>query len=478
MKLLGIRICEHDSNFSYFDGEKVHYLKTERKYQIKHHGVNHLQEWEQIIFEQWNINSKVLDEIAIVFDPWLYDLSTREDWFYPSIEIDFPANCKVTRLNHHYAHHLSCFPLCDSINLNGVVMDGFGDYDRCWSVFRNNKLISEGSVKQNGSIGLEMSEIGKHFDLQGHYLDIAGKIMSLQSYGNIDQELINFLKKFKIEETGHIFNIYYGLDKSKQDWLRTIHEYTADILIEFMKRFFSKNEVFCFSGGVALNVCWNTKIKKYFKNIIIPPHCGDEGLSLGALEYLRIKHNLPKLKLDNFPYCQSDEQPSIPPNISLIKKTSELLKQQKIIGWYQGNGEIGPRALGNRSILADPRDREMKNKVNKIKKREDFRPFGSSTINKSYNRSDYMLFAYPINSKKYPAIAHVDNTCRHQTLYNSSLFKDLIEQFYVDTECDTLLNTSLNINGKPIASHKSNALDILNNSELDGLVFGNELYLK
>ena len=130
--------------------------------------------------------------------------------------------------------------------------------------------------------------------------------MSLQSYGNIDQKLINFLKKFKIEETGHIFNIYYGLDKSKQDWLRTIHEYTADILIEFMKRFFSKNEVFCFSGGVALNVCWNTKIKKYFKNIIIPPHCGDEGLSLGALEYLRIKHNLPKLKLDNFPYCQSD----------------------------------------------------------------------------------------------------------------------------------------------------------------------------
>jgi carbamoyltransferase len=123
MKLLGIRICEHDSNFSYFDGSKVSYLKTERKYQIKHHGVQDLHIWKDIIYEEWGIRTKDLNEIAIVFDPWHHNLNTRDESFFPSKHIDFPVDCKTTRVNHHYAHHLSCWPLIK----NGICIDVFGD---------------------------------------------------------------------------------------------------------------------------------------------------------------------------------------------------------------------------------------------------------------------------------------------------------------------------------------------------------------
>lgn len=481
MKLLGLRICEHDSNISYFNGDKVFYLKTERKFQIKHHGINDLYQWENIIFEQWGIKSKDLDEIAIVFDPWHHNLSCREDSFFPSKKIEFPANCKVTRVNHHYAHHLSCWPLIKNpSSYNGICIDGFGDYDKSWTVFIDKKIKEEGSRMKNGSVGLAMDYLGEIFNIQGHGLDSAGKIMSLQSFGKLDYNFLNYLKKYSIKDISFIVNPKYYCDRwdKKLDWLKTVHEYMGAVILNYLLSFFKKEEKFIYTGGVALNVCWNTRIKTIFNNIIIPPHTNDEGLSLGALEFLRLKHNLPHFTIDNFPFCQSDESPSDLPSINLIKKVAELIKNQKIIGWYQGHGEIGPRALGHRSILADPRDYEMKNKINKIKKREEFRPFGCSTIDSEFNKSEFMLYAQSIDIKKYPAVSHVDGTSRHQTVETTGSFKNILYEFKNLTQCGTLLNTSLNVNGKPLASYKKDAVELLQNSSLDGLVYGNELFLK
>ena len=492
MKLLGLRICDHDSNFSYFDGEKVRYLKTERKYQIKHHSVMKNQKykeqgfdwtlWEKIIEEEWGIRSKNLDEIAIVFDPWFYNFNTRNDIFFPSRpEVDFKADCKVTRVNHHWAHHLSCWPLVkDPHKLNGFSYDGFGDYGTIWTLIEQGKCKVRGDA-QYGSIGHLLSETGTYFDVKAYdSLDIAGKLMALQSYGQIDKEFYEFLKQFNIRQVEHIFDVNYYKDRPQPriDWLRTLHQYAGDLLLDYMSKHFKEDEYFCYTGGVALNVNWNTQFRKKFRNIVIPPHPNDDGLSLGALEYLRMKHNLSNFKLDNFPFCQSDESPNEAPSEMVMNKTVELLKNQKIVGWYQGHGEIGPRALGNRSILADPRDKDMREKVNNIKKREKFRPFGCSTINKSFSKSPYMLYADPIDFNKYPAISHVDETCRHQTVENNEVFTQLIQKFYNETNCDVLLNTSLNVNGKPIAAHKKDALELLYTSELDALVYGNDLWIK
>jgi carbamoyltransferase len=492
LKLLGLRICDHDSNFSYFDGEKVNYLKTERKYQFKHHSVMQHQEnkkegydwtlWEKIIEEEWDIRSKDLDEIAIVFDPWFYNFNTRNDIFFPSRpEVDFKADCKVTRVNHHWAHHLSCWPLVkDPHKLNGFSYDGFGDYGTIWTLIEQGKCKVRGDT-QYISIGNSLGSTGVHFDVKAnHNLDLSGKMMALQSYGQIDKEFYEFLKQYSIEQVEHIFDVNYYRDRPQPriDWLRTVHQYAGDLLLDYISKHFKEDEYFCYTGGVALNVNWNTQFRKKFKNIIIPPHPNDDGLSLGALEYLRMEHNLSNFKLDNFPFCQSDESPNEIPSEMVMNKTVELLKNQKIVGWYQGHGEIGPRALGNRSILADPRDKDMREKVNNIKKREEFRPFGCSTINKSFSKSPYMLYADPIDFNKYPAVSHVDGTCRHQTIENNEIFFQLIEKFYNETNCDVLLNTSLNVNGKPIAAHKKDALELLHTSELDALVYGNDLWIK
>ena len=133
--------------------------------------------------------------------------------------------------------------------------------------------------------------------------------------------------------------------------------------------------------------------------------------------------------------------------------------------------------MGNRSILADPREKQMREKINKIKKREEFRPFGCSTINKNFKKDPFMLYAEPIDVNSYPAVAHVDKTSRHQTV-SSGLFYDLITQFYKQTNCDTLLNTSLNINGKPLCYGFSDAFNLFQNSELDAFVYGGQLFLK
>lgn len=478
VKLLGLRVGEHDSNLSYFDGEKVRYIKYERKYQIKHYGHEPINQWEKILEEEWGINSKDLNEVAVVFDPWMYGFDTTNESFFPSISYNnFPASCPVIRVNHHYAHHLSCWPIINNPKkYKGICIDGFGDYDKSWTVFDKDKIIKEGSGFKNGSIGVGMASLGKFFNIEGHDLDIAGKIMSYQSFGKVDLDYLTYLSQYGMEDINQIFNpIYYNYKwKHKINWLKTIHDHLGNVLLDYFTQHFKREEVFLYTGGVALNVCWNTKLREYFKNMIIPPHTSDEGLSLGALEFLRIKHNLPIFNLDNFPFCQNDESPNNLPNQKLIEKTADLLKKQKIIGWYQGNGEIGPRALGHRSILADARDKEMKDKVNLIKKRESYRPFGCSTIDEEFSKSEYMLFADSLKTNKYPAITHIDNTCRHQ---KNGPLKELLKQFRKVTGCGTILNTSLNIAGKPLASSKIDAINILENSKLDGLVYGNELYL-
>ena len=156
-----------------------------------------------------------------------------------------------------------------------------------------------------------------------------------------------------------MFNTVKNVSVNELDWIKTVHEKLGDILVEFFLRYAKEDAIIGYSGGVAQNVIWNTLLKKEFPNIIIPPHSSDEGISLGAIEWLRKYHNLKKINFNNFPYNQSDISVNNITNDNIIK-IANYLAEGKIIGWYQGNGEIGPRALGNRSILMDPRIKDGK----------------------------------------------------------------------------------------------------------------------
>ena len=497
MKLLALRVCEHDSNISYFDGSELYYYKSEREYQVKHHAFKNIWEWQDVIKRLWGINASDIDEIAIVFDPWAYNLPIDKETFFPAVEYKYiPAACKVWRLNHHYAHALSSWMLLENEPDVSIVIDGSGDLDKAWSVFKNNSIIKEGSVDKNGSIGQRVGHLGKDLGIEGtHYLDFAGKLMGLQSFGHIDNGYLDFVQQFDTNSINQLYDNnnwtnykrdYLIANLTSLDMAKTIHTRTGEILVDFFKEFASKDDVIHYAGGVAQNVVWNTELKKHFKNIVIPPHCADDGLSLGAIEWLRRKNNLPKFKLNNFPFIQIDQAPATFPSYETIKKTALLLAEGKTVAWYQGHGEVGPRALGNRSILMNPTIENGKVKINNIKKREQYRPFGASVLSEykeEYFNFDYenpyMLFTSKLKKKGMDCITHVDGTCRFQTVSNDgSPFRLLLEEFNKLTGCPILLNTSLNLAGKPIAAYTDDAKGLFFNSELDCLVIGDELYEK
>ena len=183
---------------------------------------------------------------------------------------------------------------------------------------------------------------------------------------------------------------------------------------------------------------------------------------------------------------QEDEAPNTEPTLDTIYKTAKLLSEGKIVAWYQGHGEVGPRALGHRSILMDPRIPNGKDIINQVKNRESYRPFGASILSeyaKEYFDLDfenpYMLYLGTTQKSNLQSITHIDGTCRAQTVSpNTGVFRTLLEQFFDITGCPVLLNTSLNEAGKPIAGKIQNAMNEFTSKPIDVLVVGNDILIK
>lgn len=334
MKLLGLRVCDHDSNISYFDGEQVHYIKTERIYREKHDAYGNLYEWEQDIKTIWGVNVKEIDQIGIVLDPWRYGLPPDPTSIFPHINYSLPLNTPpILKVDHHYAHTLSYWPLQTQTPKISIVVDGFGDYNIAWSVFKDDNIIDQGFIDQNGSIGIEMNKVGAILGLQGHNLDYAGKVMGLQTYGRIDYKFLNSLKGYNMSNIDQLFNIdlWYAHVKDPLlskltliNWVHTIHFRVGEILIDFFSKYCLPTDTISYTGGVAQNVLWNSKLKNKFPNLVISPHCGDEGLSLGIVEYLRRINNLPKFNPINFPYIQYQKTQNLDEH---IKRTIQNLSK-------------------------------------------------------------------------------------------------------------------------------------------------------
>ena len=500
MKFLALRLDEHNSSVCYTDGTNLQYFKPERLNQIKHFGYNNLYDWFQATsFLNFNINE--LDAVVIIMDVFKHPLIKKEDpdKLYERIDIPFKPftdmKCPVYRVDHHYAHSLSSWMLTDTTN--HAVLDGWGDLWQSTSFFKNNKKIKTFTLDQLESFGYFLGKMGSLLGLdESHEYDKAGKLMALQSFGQVDDKLWKKIKNLDYEKNKEVFD-FHKLEAvhesvmvgrlSLLNFLHTLHKYTEEKMPPFFQKYLASNEEITYSGGVAHNVCVNSKLKKVFKKIIIPPHCADEGLTLGGVEFLRKLHEQPKFKKNNFPFWQSDKAPPHNPTTKTIKLIAEELAQGKTVGWYQGHGEVGPRALGNRSILMSPEVKNGKHILNeKVKHREDFRPFAASIkLNKTKDyfdwegESEFMKFSVEFKDKIFKPISHVDGTSRIQTVKpGHKYFYKLLDEFESLTGLPMLLNTSLNDNGKPMAGEPSHALNLFENSGLDILVIGNSVVKK
>ncbi len=509
MKLLSCSFANHDANFSYFDGNQVHYIKAERPLQIKRVHIP-IDYYEKFLWDTWAIRVADIDDVAINFDRTEETFCSKE--LSPLVRDDVcsllhPLIAKTYNLKsawflpHHLMHAMSTWMLENDERAEiSVVIDGLGD-GRPWSVFDNKQqCIDKGNIK-NGSIGWMMRDVGKQIGITAnHQNDIAGKLMALQSFGSFDQKFFNLLKNYTIDDIKKIYDFKNWIEYKESellanhtilDFINTIHSKTCSTIVELFKKHApNKDAIISYSGGVAQNVVINTELKKEFSNLIIAPHSSDEGLSLGGIEWLRKKHSLPKFKIDCFPFAQSDQAASSNASIETIKKTALLLADNKTVAWYQAQGEIGARALGNRSIVFNPANQNGKKIVNKIKNREMYRPFGCSVLEDSFekyfigNKDYYMLLTSVVREQykdQLQSITHIDGTCRVAVVNQqfNYVFYSLINEFYKLTNMPILLNTSLNVASRPIAGSERDAIDLFNSTEfLDAVVIGNKIIVR
>lgn len=324
---------------------------------------------------------------------------------------------------------------------------------------------------------------------------------------------------FVTGEIGDAFDQDTALRTQSQhyaDIAASIQRVTEELLLRLVNQVHEETGLshLCLAGGVAYNSVANGRILREspFQEVYIQPAAGDSGGAVGAALYAyHVLLQKPRIFVMEHAYWGKQDDDHViaeaierhglhtlrlSDELEVVKETVQRLVQGQVIGWYQGRGEWGPRALGNRSILADPRRRDMKAIVNrKIKFREPFRPFAPSILDRSTRSfvdypkeksllpAKFMLVVSPILPEcrdTIPAVTHVDGTGRLQVVEQTTnpLYYRLIETFEAETGVPVVLNTSFNLKGEPIVNSPDQAISTFLRSEMDALVMGTTLISK
>lgn len=431
---------------------------------------------------------------------------------------------KIRYVDHHLSHALSSYAHSGFTESIVFVADGMGE-SAATSIYHIQKdeikLIYQDDFPH--SLGIFYSAGTQFLNFVPDYDEF--KVMGLAAYGGPSPYLDLMSKLYKFSEN-HLFleNTYFDITKranqfcskeykalfgncitteDKANFAFALQATLEKIVLEIIKinKLSHISTNLCTSGGVFLNCLLNQKIRcqSLFKHYCFYPIADDNGTSIGAA-LLGQKSKFTLKKLDHLylgpRICFNEKE--IPTylkhkKIESLSEVAKLLVDGNVIGWAQGHMEFGHRALGNRSILSDPRKKEMKALINsKVKYREDFRPFAPSVLdfkvseyfktteNENYNFMVETLDAFPSALALVPAVIHEDGTSRIQSVSRKSneQFYNLIFEFYQLTNCPMLLNTSLNINGMPIVLSFKNAIECFINSELDYLVVEDVLIWK
>jgi carbamoyltransferase len=376
---------------------------------------------------------------------------------------------------HHLSHAAAGFQTSPFERATVVIIDAIGEWDTVtiWAAEYN----SEGRAKYRllwkqtypDSIGLFYSAMTQRVGLKPNEEEYIMMGMAAWTQGNV--RCTDDLKAYAIDSTHKItFNENYhcGIDSSvlynytDLEIANSTQHITEQLIHSVLKRAaeYGYSENLVYGGGVALNCLANRNLGNFFENIWIMPNPGDSGSSLGAAALGYGK----RLNWTS-PYLGSNIPGDYP-----VTETLATLLQTGIAGVASGRTEFGPRALGNRSLLADPRGTDIKQRVNSIKQRQQFRPFAPVILAEHVNQyfdlprgfglSPYMqTVARCKHPERYPAIIHCDNTSRVQTVApdSDSGIRRLLEAWYNKTGCPMLLNTSLNIRGEPMVNTVSDA---------------------
>lgn len=456
-------------------------------------------------------------------DPWRSEREIREILGYEG---------PIEYVEHHISHAASSFYYSGIPEAAIMTVDGVGEWNTTtYGVGKENRIELFDRVDFPDSIGLFYAALTAFLGFRvnsGEY-----KVMGMAPYGDplyVDQlkKMISYKGNGKFELNMEYYDFIRGekmysekliellgipprvpeseLSKCYKDVACSLQVVTEEILVQIADYIYKKTKCkhLCMAGGVALNCVANGSILKrtLFEDIFVQPAAGDAGGCLGAAAevYLRMTNRTGKIEPINQVYYGEEYSDEIIKNLldttsmkyedysekkeELLVRTAELMSEGYVIGWFQGRMEFGPRALGSRSIIADPRGTDMRDRINSmVKKREAFRPFAPSVLESKMREhfeldteSPYMLLVCQVHSPlDLPAITHVNGSARVQSVKQetNALYHDLIQAFDKQTGCPIILNTSFNVRGEPIVMTPVDALACFINTKIDCLVIGN-----
>jgi len=423
-------------------------------------------------------------------------------------------------VEHHLAHEASAFLAAPFDECAVLTMDGRGEAaTTSYGVFKDGDYRRITQVNLPHSLGLLYEELTDYLGFlrssdeykvmalasygEPRYLDQFREIVSITGDGQYRVQPLNLTERFGPARmrgtplTQRHFDIAHSLQRVLED--------TVLDMVHWLHRE-TGMENLAMAGGVALNCVLNARIRERgpFKQVWVQPAAGDAGTSLGAALWVDYRERGGTgrhwqmdhaylgpaygddeieqfLKWSRLPYRRLD---------NIADEAAEILAQEKVIGWFQGRMEFGPRALGARSILASPLDARMQARLNEIKDREDFRPVAPVVLEEHAGEwfagadvAPFMLFVFDVQRGKedrIPAVRHVDGTARVQTINRAQhpLYYDLISAFHRRTGVPVLVNTSFNTRGEPMVCTPRDVVESFWTSPLDALVIGSFLLTK
>lgn len=463
-------------------------------------------------------------------------MDTMPDWLEDrliiplKLERDLSYKGKTLFIKHHLAHAAGAFLASPFQEAAILTVDGVGEWATAsYGKGQGNSIQIYKEMDYPDSLGLLYSIVttylgfrvfegeGKVMGLAGYgspaYLDKFKEIVTVRPDGSfrMDQKFFNFNRGSRMynrefirlfgppREPGSVFQ------QRHYDVASSLQVFIEEVLTAMANHVYNETglDKLCLAGGVFLNCVANYKILKncHFKDIFIQPAAGDSGGALGVALYI---YNCLLKQPRNFIMTSA----SLGPEFSLraIKRAllnqglafkeftdddlpkyiAKRLSEDKIVGWFQGRMELGPRALGNRSILANPCNPAMKDLLNeKVKKRESFRPFAPAVLEERVadyfeldRPSPFMLLAPPVKEEKkkvIPAVTHADGTARVQTVNKEDDRRlwSLIKEFEAISGVPVIINTSFNLKGEPIVCTPEEAIDCFQRSQMDCLVLEN-----
>ena len=479
MKILGINALNHDAAIAMIqDGEVLFAGHSER-----YSGVKNDSDLNAALFADSFRHGGKPDKVVYFERPWLKKARQLRAGQYgevlsrknlPSYYLrDFVGNSEIEYVQHHQSHAAAGYYTSPYEESAIVVIDAIGEFETCtiWYAWGSH-FEKRYSLKYPKSLGLWYSAMTQRLGLKPQEDEYI--LMGMAGWGTIDEELKQNIRNDFFKDSDKLIDLKDNLHRGCLDWnpeyykdddseqwkfdiaanVQAICEEEIVKVFELTKQLVPETDNCVYMGGVALNCVANSIIAlDHYPNLWILPNPGDAGSSLGSAAYVFGEH----INWTS-PFTGYEIKGRYPRR----KVLNELLNGN-IVGVANGRAEFGPRALGNRSLLADPRGHEIRDRVNEIKHRQKFRPFAPSVLEEyahevfdmPVKKSQFMQFVAPCKfPDKYPAICHVDNTSRVQTVSkedNPGYYK-LIKEFYHKTGCPMVLNTSLNIKGQPIVN--------------------------